>query len=115
MHFNRLLETDSIFAFLFKIFDSINEILSLLGWAGIFIDSEECFPNYITLMAIHFICVPNVYAHTHACTYTQYSAKYFAIYYSYYSYVHADTLFFPYQLLVIPPPSFHNTHQGDPL
>lgn len=68
MHFNGLLETDSIFAFLFKLFDSINEILSLLGWAGIFIDSEECFPNYITLMAIHFICVPNVYAHTHMHT-----------------------------------------------
>ena len=48
MHFYGLLETDSILAFLLKLFDSNDEILSQIGCAGVFIAAKKYLSNYIT-------------------------------------------------------------------
>lgn len=46
MNFHGLLEGDRILAFLFKLFDSNDEILSQMEWECVFIEAEKCLPNY---------------------------------------------------------------------
>lgn len=66
MIFHGLLERHSILAFLFKLFDANNKILSQMGWEIIFISAKTC-PSKLQHVNGHLfeLCMFQMCMHTH--------------------------------------------------